>query len=916
MPLVITDLTKPIVLPAPTWMLVKEGDHPQLATVLETPQQFEVVQVEETPQILPAKEHWFAYELTTRDPFDNWLVYLEDPTNVLGTYYSYSRVDGFWVQPDGSFIHRVAGRDVPASQRDIQVDHTLNLLPLSLGRDESITLWICISGQPITKPLPLISICNPAVNYPRYNSFQVQIGIFVSGLFFAMVLLGLGLWTATREVTYGWFVAFSLGILFPTIASFPQDYLAEWFFAEDPKAAFFLVCLFSVGANFCFIIFGNLVSSLSRHVRKGYLFLLYSYTSMTVLTFIGAYIRYIGGSQEMFSAIIISTFINLFILAIIGAAIARHPKFLIRQFGIANVLINGGYIITNLVALMGYFTNTSSINPIFLLPIAPLTFGVTALVIRYQETQAGEAEALRLQELDYVKGRLYANITHEFRTPITIIQGMAEKIRTQPEKWQKTGIGMIQRNSDQLLNLVNQLLDLSHLDSGKLTLHPKPIDAVEYLFYLVESFESYAETRKVCLKVHTEVSELLIQLDPERFRDIISNLASNAIKFTPAGGEVWVNLQHNHKTLVIQVKDTGYGIPEPELSLIFDRFYQSDASDIRKAEGTGIGLALTKELVTLMGGTVTVSSEVGKGSTFEVHLPVVPAEKKEVQSYQPKGSGTEDREAPPLTVPAEDLASGPRVLIIEDNPDVARYVESCLEGQYRVSHARNGRTGIQQAVEMVPDLIISDVMMPEKDGFEVCYTLKEDIRTSHIPVVLLTAKADADSQITGLRRGADAYLTKPFKEEELLIRIENLLKTRKVLQRYFAAAQPLPEDLASKDFEREDAFVQKFRGVILDHLQDSRLNVEFLSREMGISRTPLYHKISSLTGMSVKEFVWDVRLKKSKILLEQPILNISEIAFETGFQSHTYFSRKFKEAFGISPTAYRRQLGEKIPQQF
>ncbi len=515
-----------------------------------------------------------------------------------------------------------------------------------------------------------------------------------------------------------------------------------------------------------------------------------------------------------------------------------------------------------------------------------------------------EAEAHRLAELDAVKSRLYTNITHEFRTPLTVIQGMNEKVAEQPERFLGSGVRLIRRNTRRLLYLVNQLLDLSKLESGHLQLHSQPVDIGPFLAYLVESFQSYAETQQIELQYLSALEDLIVELDPDRLTDITSNLISNAIKFTPVGGQIQVETLREGSQLLLRVTDTGQGIAEEELPYVFDRFYQADSSDTRVGEGTGVGLALTQELVLLMGGKIAVDSQLGKGSVFTVLLPL--------NLMRDATAVTALTSQLPLIEPAEIIEShliteedAPHILIVEDNADVAQYLHSCLEGDYQVTWARDGQQGIDQTLDLVPDLVISDVMMPRKDGFELCYALKHDSRTSHIPVILLTAKADTDSKLTGLRQGADAYLTKPFDETELRLRIENLLAFRRNLQAYFRGDEL--KDHLPIELEQEDAFITQFRHVVLTNLDAPKLDVKTMIKALNMSRTPLHNKIKALTGMSTTAFIRHIKLQKASELLLAHEYNVSEVAYATGFPSLNYFSKKFKELYGLSPSEWRQR---------
>ena len=523
--------------------------------------------------------------------------------------------------------------------------------------------------------------------------------------------------------------------------------------------------------------------------------------------------------------------------------------------------------------------------------------------------QLAYSETHRLQELDAVKTKLYTNITHEFRTPLTVIIGMADKIRDNPQRWVDTGLLLIKRNGKNLLSLVNQMLDLSKLESGKLTVNLVQHDILPFLKYNLESYYSLAESKDIRLHFFTDFEQIVIDFDPEKIQHITENLLSNAIKYTPQGGTVIMEVEHSNQTLKLKIKDTGIGIPEDQLPHIFDRFYQIDDTHTRNQEGTGIGLALTKELVKLLGGNIEVTSKEGSGSTFKVSLPIThEAQKVETLKFevlQPikfefgekRLVGTNNG---PLTLPM--------ALIVEDNQDVVQYIMACLEGNFQLEVAHNGQEGIEIAQEIVPDIIISDVMMPQKDGYELCYTLKNDMRTSHIPIVLLTAKADPDSKIEGLRQGADAYLAKPFNEEELAVRLDKLLELRQILQQRYSSQAYLtqaPSETEGGSAPLEDEFIQKVRLVIDAHLDDHELNVSKLCKELGMSRSPLHNKLKALTGKSTTEFVRFIRLHKAKELLQSTDLNINEIAYDTGFRNHNYFTRMFGELFGMNPSEWR-----------
>lgn len=550
-----------------------------------------------------------------------------------------------------------------------------------------------------------------------------------------------------------------------------------------------------------------------------------------------------------------------------------------------------------------------------------------------------QKEAERLKELDEFKSKFFTNITHEFRTPLTIIQGMADEV-IHPEGQSLArlkNIGrMIKKNGTNLLQLINQILDLAKLEANSLQLNPMPTELVEFIKYLTGSFESAASHKDIQLTLHAEVPQIYTSIDRDRLQTIFANLLSNAIQFTPENGAIDVKIQqaatweqlydesaylaaapsknHSGDWLALTIQDSGAGIDKAQVPYVFDRFFQADNQQFRDRESTGIGLALVKELVMLMGGGIAVSSILGEGTSFGVFLPVVitlenvsftllPAdnEREAVQGVLEKAT------VPELEDPAENNL--PTLLLIEDNTDVLQYLIYCVRDFYKVLTAQNGQEGIGLALEAVPDIIVSDVMMPLKNGFEVTNTLKNDERTSHIPIILLTAKTDDGSRIEGLERGADAYLSKPFNKNELLVRLRKLLELRRKLQQRYSNGEVLvqssPDSLLAPD-NFEDKFIVKLQEVLQENLPDENFGVHELCRALGMSRTQLHNKIKALTGKSTTNYIRSFRLQKAKDLLLTSDLSISEIAFEVGFRHAQNFSTYFSEEFGHPPSMVRK----------
>lgn len=526
-------------------------------------------------------------------------------------------------------------------------------------------------------------------------------------------------------------------------------------------------------------------------------------------------------------------------------------------------------------------------------------------------------ETIRLKELDTFKSRFFTNVSHEFRTPLTVILGITEQLLHTAATQTRDKLLLVRRNGESLLRLVNQILDLAKLENNKLEINYIHSDILAYLRYVAESLHSLANTRNVMVRVESSAAKIEMDHDPERIQAIVHNLLSNAVKFTGSGGKVILKAEkgtwQNQSALCITVTDNGAGIAPDDLPFIFDRFFQARNQTSASATlsgksgagtgGTGIGLSLTKELVKAMNGDISVASEPGKGTVFTVWLPI----RNEARAI-PAIISPASNPAAPVSIPfTTQLPDADHLLIIEDNPDVLEYLVSSLSDRFRLDFAYNGRAGIEKALEIIPDLIISDVMMPEKDGYEVCDTLKNDERTSHIPIILLTAKAGLDSKLTGLKSGADAYLAKPFHPEELRITLDNLIQQRRKLQARYAAGQP-PVLPAAREPQAEDVFLQKVRAAIESRIDDTGLTGEELCRMLGMSYPVVYRKLSALTGRSLNLFIRLVRLQKACDLLRNPQLTIAEVAYQTGFNDPKYFTRVFSEEYNTPPTAYRQNI--------
>ena len=554
-------------------------------------------------------------------------------------------------------------------------------------------------------------------------------------------------------------------------------------------------------------------------------------------------------------------------------------------------------------------------------------------------------QARKLAELDRAKAELYANVSHEFRTPLTLTLGPLADVRDgrygQLDTQGVRAIEMARANAARVLELINQLLDVARLESGGMKVFASREDLVGFVRFLAARFVPLAERRQVSLQVRTPDDAVWIYFDPDQMDKVVTNLLANAFKFTQKGDAVEVDVAAGEAETTLIVRDTGRGITRASLPKVFDRFYQSGGPRRRKGRppGTGLGLALTRDLVELHHGTLTVESDKGEGSVFTVRLPNGSAHFRDDQVV--------DRTAAESTVAdmsrerilaveatlasldrseivegAPDVGERKTVLVVDDHPDLRAYVRLHLQERYRVVEAADGAGGLAKARQIVPDLVVSDVMMPEMDGFELTRNLKTDPELDWLPVVLLTARAQAEAKLEGLGIGADDYLTKPFDVRELLIRIDNLIAQRQRLRQRFRAEgasavhaalpeaerdlpfAPIPEAPPRED--EDEAFLVRVAAAIDERIDDEDQNADGVARDVAVSRSQLYQRLKDLTGKTPARLILDRRVERGAALLKSDAGNVSEVAYAVGFKSVAHFSRSFKERYGQTPTAFRR----------
>ncbi|MEO1259539.1 MAG: ATP-binding protein [Bacteroidota bacterium] len=840
-------------------------------------------------------------------------------------------IEIFTVDEEGNAIRSKAGFFTPFQERSFRPTHKRNLVRVSLPKGALMDVYIKAKSDRYWLPPKFDFKLSHADHFNNQLKNQKQAnGIFV-GFIIMILIYNLFLFVFNKDRASAYYSFYLTSILL--FALYNTGDLFDWFdegiFANDPRRTYFLkisVYLFHISYLTFLRVFLRLPSLLpvwDKIFKRFILWFVIPAACLEVTAMIFTQFNY-----NVVDTVTVGSTIAFLILSILFL----FPLY--RTGDRKGFFIIGGFIFMGLGIFLTIIARVQSIefSAFFfkvgtILEIIIFSLG---LAFRQRETEKHrqhvafeleksqilqnqkELEARQLEELDQLKTAFYTNITHEFRTPLTVIMGMVDAIKGHEKEKE-----LIQRNSYNLLQLINQLLDLSKLDAGRAPVRLIQADIIPFLQYLTESFYSLAKEKRINLTLTSEPEQLVMDFDETKIQHIANNLLSNALKFTPEGGEINLiiaqEVNNDQPFLKIKVTDNGVGIPSVKLPHIFNRFYQAHARDKHTNEGTGIGLALTKEMTELLGGTIRAESREGHGSTFIVLLPVSNQADSPVKltiSPQPIHPSADQDD---LTEEAPDAAEKPIVLVIEDSRDVATYIKSILSKKHAVLLATNGQDGIDQAVETTPDLIITDVMMPHKNGFEVTRHLKQDQRTSHIPIIMLTAKASDEDRMDGLRSGADAYLKKPFVKAELLVRIDNLMRLKKEIQQRYNQPHSLqptpklaPDEPVMPEPSIDDLFIQQLQAIVHARIEDANLSISDLCAATGLSHSQLYRKLKALTNKTPIHFIRAQRLLRAQELLADRKFNISEIAYQVGFNDPNYFSRMFVQEFGHSPSESRR----------
>jgi signal transduction histidine kinase/DNA-binding response OmpR family regulator len=531
----------------------------------------------------------------------------------------------------------------------------------------------------------------------------------------------------------------------------------------------------------------------------------------------------------------------------------------------------------------------------------------------------------KIKEVNKMKLEFFTNVSHEFKTPLTLILGPLQnllKMETNDSKT-KESLLIMDRNANHLYRLINQVMDFRRVESNQLRVQASKGDFVDFCEKAVSSFHVLANEKHLSLSFKSEMPELMVYFDQDIMEKILNNLISNAIKYTPDSGKVKVAISVVKKTnqyndtpeIKIIVEDSGIGIPKNKTSKIFGRFYQVSGSNKANSFGSGVGLALTKKLIDLLQGDIKVLSEENKGSSFIVTIPLI---KKPLITQEAIDASNDEISVKLGSKPIEkeiideepideSIHKLPLLLIVEDNSDMQSFLKSSLEDTYKILQAFDGEQGLKMALKNVPNIIISDVMMPKMDGIEFCTEIKQNDVTNHVPVILLTAKGSVEHKIEGIEVGADAYIPKPFDMRFLKIKTQKLLEEREFLKEKFASKGITLDSQKIGINNTEKAFLEKAESVIEDNLMNSEFGVEDLADSLSFSRMQLYRKLKTVRGLSANEFIRAYRIKKAALLLRETDLNVSEILYDIGFTNRSYFSKCFKQNFEMSPKEYAKK---------
>lgn len=819
------------------------------------------------------------------------------------------RLDVYLLDDKGQVLsHEKSGYFVPRFEKNIKRDPYISVVPLGFEAGKTYDLLIRMQNIRVFPDLPLhVELRSVDAGLP-YLAFPYRWAVVGAwGMFVIIGMYVLIFFYFVRDRSYLYFGIFCLLYSLDLLSHEPAGGISL-LIPDHPfwRAPIFYLHLFSLTF---LMLFGWHFIGIKKQFpvwHKYYRVVLVLLFGMTLYYFV----RNFWPPYQTFQPILFMVFL-LFIPFCFRFLFSK--RWTARLFGLGFFCFVAGNMVGVAAMMNGldWAPVAWAVGQIILLFLFAAGLGYQLL-----ESERKRAQANKIQELDELKSRFFTNISHEFRTPLSLILGplqkSAESVPYSEFQNEKNEVPVpvrhlqvMKRNAQRLKQLVDQILDLSKIEAGKLTLELQKGNIIQFIRNRVAEFESIAESNDINLVASYSEENDNACFDPDKVEKILTNLLSNALKFTPARGEVRVQVLADKNFVKIKVADNGPGMEQTDIDHLFDRFYQSDQA---AQQGSGIGMALVKELVQLHKGSISVESQMGEGTAISCRLGIHPdqfagqdfVDKTATDSHPREDLGYLS-ETPLSPSDEKPLPAGARlILVVEDHKELQTYIAEILGETYEILVADNGQIGKQMAVEHIPDLIISDVMMPELSGIEMAEQLKREEKTAHIPIILLTAKADRKDKIEGLKTGINDYLTKPFDEKELRLKVDNLLKLQEQWKEKY---RQLPWKLASDNINSlDDQFLNNVISAIQDNLTNEYYSVEELGKQIGYSRSQLFRKLKALTGKSPLELIRLQRLHYAKSMLEKGAATVSEVAYQVGYSNHSYFSKSFKEEFGILPS--------------
>ena len=866
--------------------------------------------------------YWGKIDIFSTDSLVGWTLSFED--KMIGPpawTKSNGKIDVYGYVEGDLIFHEKTGVEYPQRERSTSSHWVLNEVSLDhLPINQKITILIKAKGNSIGYP----PYFNLSVRHPRHSfyhqifEFNNSFNLFLFGITFIMFLYHIVHFFYLKDRVYLWF---SIWLFFCVLTYSMANGLI---IGSVTKFRFTIFLIIANGIFYTFWFFGRSFIDSKKKFPIIDKFMLWLALGL-VIEIIAMIVYHLAfnGSAYFTGIGIHYMIINVYTIASLTLSVILVSKkdLFAKYFGI-------GSLVATALLIVGILWAMQIINPTRTFG-DPFAYAIFLQVIIYSigiayrrqvlnnqrqeerlKAQQTYAEMQRIKDLDEIKTRFFANISHEFRTPLSLIKGPLNRAKNQSTTDDITlstkAFKVIDSNTNRLQSLIDQLLDLSKLESGKVHLSLKHDNIIKHIRSLVFSFESLAERKNISLNTQFPGDIEKALFDKDKLEKIVGNLLSNAFKYTSDNGSVTVIVGQTNGSVTIEISDTGKGIGKDELKLVFDRFYRVEGSE---EKGSGIGLSLVKELVDLHNGNLSVDSVIGQGTTFKVTLPItlegLPKSNSVIEDISEKPhneliqTDTLEVEQP---VESNGLIKELSVaLVVEDNDDLRFFITDIIKDQYEVLTAENGIQGERMAFEHIPDIVISDIMMPKKDGYELCHSLKTSPKTSHIPIIMLTAKAGQDSKIEGLTQGADAYLTKPFDEKELILRMKNLIDSRKKLWEYFKALDMLLIDDIDVN-SIDDKFLQDVFSCIKNNIDNEQFSVEDIARYVGFSRSQLHRKLKALSDKSANQLITEMRLNEAHRMLKLKAGSVSEIAYSVGYSNLSYFTKSFKEKFGTLPS--------------